>query len=253
MPRKEPVGAIRRPRHRGEQTRQHRSAGKRAKQRRERLTTRENGAVGSHDVHRREACGRRHAMEGAVTLFALDRNRRDPAAVIHRTDHPGRPRAEPAVPVVEQESVQVTAHDVSLRRGTMEPVARFTEGSVRARVALAADLIALGVFVLVGVRSHHEAARWTVVLRTAVPFGGAWVTVAAFVQTYQRPTIRRLVKTWAIAVPAGVVLRAIWVGSKGTRVLVFLLVAMAFTLLFLLAGRVLARAVTSRLRRRRFV
>jgi hypothetical protein len=253
MPRNEPIGGVRRPRHRGEQTRRHRPAGKRAKQRRKRLTARANGAVGRHDVHRREACGRRHTTEDVVALSTLDRNRRDPGAVIHRTDHPGRPRAEPAVPVVEQESAPVTAHDVSLRRGTTEPVARFTDGSVRARVAPATDLMALGVFVLVGVRSHHEAARWTVVLRTALPFGGAWLTVAAFVRTYQRPTIRRLVKTWAIAVPAGVVLRAIWVGSKGTRVVVFLLVAMAFTLLFLLAGRVLARAVTSRLRRRRFV
>jgi hypothetical protein len=132
-------------------------------------------------------------------------------------------------------------------------VARFTDGSVRARVAVAADLLALGVFVLVGVRSHHEAARSAVFLRTAVPFVAAWLTVAAFVRTYRHPTIARLVKTWSIAVPAGVVLRAIWVGSAGTRLLVFLAVAMAFTLLFLLAGRVLARIVTSRLRRRRFV
>jgi hypothetical protein len=135
----------------------------------------------------------------------------------------------------------------------MEAVARFTDGSVRARAALVTDLVALGVFVLVGIRSHHEATGSTVLLRTAVPFGGAWLVVAAFVRTYRRPTLARLVKTWLIAVPSGVALRAIWVGSKGARVLVFLAVAMAFTLLFLLAGRVLGRTVTARLRRRRFV
>jgi Protein of unknown function (DUF3054) len=131
-------------------------------------------------------------------------------------------------------------------------MARFTDGSVRARVVLATDLLALAVFVLVGARSHHEHAASTVFLRTAVPLGGAWLVVAAFLRTYRRPTIARLVKTWAIAVPAGVVLRALWLGSEGSRVLVFLFVAMVFTLLFLLAGRVLARFVVSRRRRRRF-
>jgi hypothetical protein len=132
-------------------------------------------------------------------------------------------------------------------------MARFTDGSVRARTAVATDLVALSLFVLVGVRSHHEAARSAVFLRTAVPLGGAWVAVSALVRTYLRPTIARLVKTWSIAVPVGVVLRAIWVGSKGTRLLVFLFVAMAFTLLFLLVGRVLARAVATRRRWRRLV
>lgn len=130
-------------------------------------------------------------------------------------------------------------------------MARLSGGSVGARVALATDLAALGAFVLVGVRSHHEAATSTVFLRTAIPLGGAWLTVAALVRTYRHPTIRRLVRTWSIAVPVGVILRALWVGSEGPRVLVFLVVAMAFTLLFLLAGRVLARVVTVRLRRRR--
>jgi Protein of unknown function (DUF3054) len=130
-------------------------------------------------------------------------------------------------------------------------MARLTDGSVGARVALATDLVALGAFVLVGVRSHHETATSTVFLRTAIPFVGAWLAVAALVRTYRHPTVGHLVKTWSIAVPVGVILRALWVGSEGTRVLVFLVVAMAFTLLFLLAGRLLARVVTARLRPRR--
>jgi hypothetical protein len=129
-------------------------------------------------------------------------------------------------------------------------MARLTDGSVRARVALAADLVALAAFVVIGVRSHHEATRLEVLLRNAVPFGGAWLVVAAVLRTYRPPSTFRLVKTWSIAVPAAVVLRTLWVGSEGTtKILVFLGVAMAFTLALLIVGRL----VTGRFRRRRFV
>jgi hypothetical protein len=133
----------------------------------------------------------------------------------------------------------------------MGSVPRLTDGSVPARVALAADLVALCVFVLAGVRSHHETTGLAAFARTAVPFGGAWLVAAGVLRTHRPPSTGRLVKTWSIAVPAGVALRALWVGSEGTRVLVFLIVAMAFTLAFLLAGRGMARAAASRLRRSR--
>ncbi len=132
----------------------------------------------------------------------------------------------------------------------MEAV-RLTDGSTRARSALVADLAALLVFVLVGLRSHHEAAMAAAFARTAIPFVGAWLVASAIIRTYRPARLVRLVKTWAIAVPAGVVLRAIWVGSEGSKVVEFLFVAMAFTLLFLLAGRLLARSVVSRSRSQR--
>jgi hypothetical protein len=127
---------------------------------------------------------------------------------------------------------------------------RLTDGSVRARVALAADLLALAAFVVVGVRSHHGATQLRAFLRNAVPFGGVWLVTAALVGTYRPPSTIRLAKTWLIAVPAGVVVWSLWVGSEGTtKILIFLVVAMAFTLVFLIVGRF----VTARFRRRRFV
>jgi len=67
------------------------------------------------------------------------------------------------------------------------------------------------------------------------------------VGTYRRPGLRSMVATWAIAVPSGLLLRTVWVGSPhGVEILVFLGIGMAFTLLFLLVGRGAARALAGR-------
>ena len=104
-----------------------------------------------------------------------------------------------------------------------------------------ADAAALVVFVLVGIRGHHTG---TVdgFLRNAIPFLGVWFLVAWLAHTYRRPGWRSLLRNWIVAVPAGLLVRTLIVGSPGGgRLLVFIAVGLAFTLLFLVIGRVLAR------------
>lgn len=101
-----------------------------------------------------------------------------------------------------------------------------------------ADGVALAVFVLVGIRSHHEVGAVDLFLRNAVPLEVTWFAVSAFSGAYRRRGLRTLLWTWIVAVPTGLVVRSIWVGSPtGGRLLIFLCIGLAFTLLFLLAGR----------------
>jgi hypothetical protein len=106
------------------------------------------------------------------------------------------------------------------------------------------DAAALILFVAVGLSQHEEGAVATLFLRNVVPLLGAWFVAARVVGTYARPGIRTILVTWVIAVPIGLLLRTAWVGSPhGTEIAVFLGVGLAFTLLFLLIGRALARAL----------
>ena len=111
----------------------------------------------------------------------------------------------------------------------------------------ALDATALLAFVAVGLAQHDEGAVAWLFLRNALPLLGSWFAVAALVGTYRRPGIRTLLVTWVVAVPAGLLLRTAWVGSpSGARILVFLGVGLAFTLLFLAIGRLVARALGER-------
>jgi hypothetical protein len=101
-----------------------------------------------------------------------------------------------------------------------------------------ADALSLVAFVLVGIRSHHETGALDLFLRNAIPLEVIWFAVAAVSGAYRRPGFRTLVWTWVVAVPAGMIVRTVWVGSpSGVRLLVFLGIGLVFTLLFLLAGR----------------
>ena len=116
-----------------------------------------------------------------------------------------------------------------------------SDGVARSRSVVAfvvADAVALLVFVVAGIRSHHEVGALDLFLRNAVPLEVAWFAVSAVAATYRRPGLRTLLWTWIVAVPTGLVVRSIWVGSpSGTRLLVFVGIGLVFTLLFLLAGR----------------
>jgi hypothetical protein len=107
-----------------------------------------------------------------------------------------------------------------------------------ARAAAAVDVAALVVFVLVGAAEHGEGLALSALVRTGLPLLGAWVLVASALGTYRRLGWTRLVLTWLVAVPLGLVVRStVHGGPWGRGLLVFGGVAMAFTLLFLLAGR----------------
>ena len=104
-----------------------------------------------------------------------------------------------------------------------------------------ADGAALIVFVLVGL-GGHRVDTLEGFARNAVPLVAAWALVAGFARTYRRPGWGSLLRTWIVAVPIGLLARTVIVGSpRGTRILVFVAVGLAFTLLFLVLGRLLAR------------
>ena len=107
-----------------------------------------------------------------------------------------------------------------------------------------ADAVALVIFVLVGIRGHR-ASTLEGFLRNAVPLVGVWFLVAWLAHTYRRPGWRSLLRNWIVAVPIGLLVRTLIVGSpRGGRIFVFLAVGLAFTLLFLVLGRLLARLVS---------
>ena len=109
------------------------------------------------------------------------------------------------------------------------------------------DAFALIAFVLVGIRSHHEGGAATLFLRNAVPLLVAWFVAAAVVGTYRRPSMRTLLITWVLAVPVGLIARSLVIGSPtGGRLVTFLGVGLAFTLLFLVVGRFLAGVIGRR-------
>jgi glycopeptide antibiotics resistance protein len=110
-----------------------------------------------------------------------------------------------------------------------------------------ADAVALIAFVVVGLRGH-QGKTVEGFLRNAGPLLGVWFLVAWASHTYRRPGWRSLLKNWIVAVPIGLLVRTVIVGSpRGARILVFGAVGLAFTLLFLVLGRLLARLL-SRLR-----
>ena len=104
-----------------------------------------------------------------------------------------------------------------------------------------ADAAALVVFVLIGLRGHRVSTVEGF-LRTAVPLLAAWFLVAWLAHAYRRPGWRSLLRTWIVAVPVGLLVRTLIVGSpKGVRILVVIAVGLAFTLVLLVIGRLLAR------------
>ena len=126
---------------------------------------------------------------------------------------------------------------------------RFTDGTPRARLTFGLDLTALVLFAAAGMRSHTAGTQAEVFLRNAVPVTVAWVGAALLFKAYRPPSVPGLLKTWIIAIPIAVVIRSVWVGSPtGGRFLVFLGVALVFTLLLLAGGRVIAAVAGRRLR-----
>ena len=112
---------------------------------------------------------------------------------------------------------------------------------------IAADTVALVVFVLAGMRSHHEGSATWIFLRNAIPLLVAWFAVAALLKTYRTPGFMIVAKTWIVAVPIGLTVRSLWLGSPtGWRFVVFLAVGLGFTMLFLVIGRLLLALITGR-------
>ena len=132
--------------------------------------------------------------------------------------------------------------DDATRNGLRATASRRPAGKATLVVA---DALALLAFVAVGLRSHHISATAEIAARNALPLAGSWIVVVLAVGTYRRRDLSSLVLTWAIAVPVALLVRTWWVGSpRGDRIVVFLIVGMAFTGLFLWLGRCVAWAGT---------
>ena len=119
------------------------------------------------------------------------------------------------------------------------------DGRPSATALALADGLSLLMFVGIGLRSHRIGAIAEIAARNAVPLAVMWTLTALVIGAYRRRDLSSLMITWAIAVPVALLVRTWWVGSpQGGRLVVFLVVGLVFTLLFLLIGRCLVWAVT---------
>ena len=103
------------------------------------------------------------------------------------------------------------------------------------------DAAALLVFVVVGVLTHGASAGAFV--RDLVCILGGWFAAAFVFRLYARGGWWRLAATWLLGVSGGVLIRAAIVGHVAYD---FWGVALAFTALFVLAGRGLHRVTLTR-------
>ncbi|HVF07035.1 MAG TPA: DUF3054 domain-containing protein [Actinomycetota bacterium] len=125
------------------------------------------------------------------------------------------------------------------------PRATATRRPAGAATLAVADALALLVFVAVGLRSHRIGAIAEIAARNVLPLAVTWIVVALAAGTYRRRDLSSLVLTWAIAAPVGLLVRTWWVGSpRGDRIVVFLIVGVVFTGLFVTIGRCVVWAGT---------
>lgn len=102
-----------------------------------------------------------------------------------------------------------------------------------AATLVAADLLALVAFTTVGLLSHDRAVSASGYARDLLPLAAAWGLVALALGTYRRRSTPRLVATWALGVPLGILIRAAALDrSLDGKEAAFLGVALAFTALF---------------------
>jgi DUF3054 family protein len=101
-----------------------------------------------------------------------------------------------------------------------------------ARWTAFADAAALTVFAVVGVLTHGSSVG--ALGRDLLLFLGCWFAVALVLKLYSRGGRKRLLATWLIGISAAVLIRAAIVGHFAGD---FYGVALAFTLLFVLAAR----------------
>jgi len=111
--------------------------------------------------------------------------------------------------------------------------------ATRPALLAASDAVAIVAFVTVGLVSHRHGVSATGYARDALPLLGGWFGTALALRTYGVGGTPRLLATWALGIPLGVLIRALALGrSLDGSELAFLGVALAFSLLFVLALRV---------------
>jgi hypothetical protein len=109
------------------------------------------------------------------------------------------------------------------------------------------DMATFVVFAVIGLVNHDEGVTWAGIVRNVIPITIAWFAFAFFLDTYRDPSTRTLVRTWSLAIPAGVIARAIALkrDADGSQ-LAFGIVAALTTLILLLAWRRVAALISKR-------
>ena len=113
------------------------------------------------------------------------------------------------------------------------------------RVLALVDADALVLFALVGLASHTGGISAGALARDALPLLAGWFAAALVFGTYRARSLRTLLLTWIVGVPLGVLLRALVLGrALDGREAEFLVVSLVFTLLFVLALRLVLGLAT---------
>jgi Protein of unknown function (DUF3054) len=106
------------------------------------------------------------------------------------------------------------------------------------------DLAAIVLFAVVGLLNHDEGITAAGIARNTLPILGVWFAIAPFTSVYRRPEFATLLRTWAIAVPAGVAIRAIALHrSADEHQVAFGIVTLIVTGLFLFGWRAIASKI----------
>jgi len=114
-------------------------------------------------------------------------------------------------------------------------------------IVAAADALAILGFTIAGVVSHRGALPPSALAEDALPLLAGWFAAAAGFHLYGRSTPRALLLTWAVGIPAGVLVRAAALGRLDEpRQLAFLLTTLALSLVFVLAARALVSVAVPR-------
>lgn len=116
--------------------------------------------------------------------------------------------------------------------------------SSRLREPIALDTAALLAFVAIGLASHRHALNAGGVARDVLPLLGGWFGAALLFRLYPNGDIRRLLATWAVGVPAAVLVRALALGRDlDSKQFAFLIVSLVMTLLLVSVGRSIPRLI----------
>jgi|SRR4051812_14482606 uncharacterized membrane protein HdeD (DUF308 family) len=110
-----------------------------------------------------------------------------------------------------------------------------------------ADTLGIVTFATIGLLSHDHALSLSGYARDALPVLGGWFAAAFLFGAYRNPSRQTLFLTWIVGVPLGIVIRGIALGrSPDGDQAVFLAISLAFTLLFVVAWRLVLRLATDR-------